>query len=87
VEKPDATLKALGKSGRFETLDMKLANALQPLMQGEAGREATRISEEYAKKDKWVTGRQILWILYKYYRINQEAESFYQLTDLVNCRS
>ena len=33
-----------------------------------------------------MTGRAILWVIYKYYRINQEAEAFYNLTDLCACR-
>ncbi len=84
--KNETTFETLRSSGDFDSLDAKLASALGRIVSGEAGREVTRVTETEAREGRLIKGRQILFLLLQYYRVNEEAVSFYNLADLCSTR-
>jgi hypothetical protein len=68
---------------KFDTLDAKLAAALTHICKGELSRKVTLKTEEEAKAKRLIRGRQILWLVYEDYRINEEAGSLMNLSDLM----
>ena len=84
VEDADATYEKLNDTPKkFETLDAKLTAALTELCKGELGRKVTLKTEEEAKARRLIRGRQILWMIYEEFRINEEAGSLNDITDLM----
>ena len=84
TEAPDATFDGLSHSGRFPSLDSKLAAALAKAASGEIGRRITHATEIEARAGRMLKGRQCLLLIYEHYRINEEAGSLYELTDLMS---
>ena len=68
---------------KFDTLDAKLAAALTNVCKGELSRKVILKTEEEAKAQRLIRGRQILWLIYEEYRINEEAGSLMNLSDLM----
>jgi predicted nucleic acid-binding Zn-ribbon protein len=68
---------------KFDTLDAKLAAALTNICKGELSRKVILKTEEEAKAKRLIRGRQILWLVYEDYRINEEAGSLTDLSDLM----
>jgi hypothetical protein len=68
---------------KFETLDAKLSAALSEICRGELGRKITLKTEEEAKSTRLIRGRQILWMVYEDYRLNEEAGALHEITDLM----
>jgi hypothetical protein len=84
VEESESAYTKLAEcSKKFETLDAKLSSALTLVCKGELGRKITLRTEEEAKAMKLIRGRQILWLIYEEYRINEEAGSLNNITDLM----
>ena len=84
VESIDMTYERLSECPKqFETLDAKLSSALTQICKGELGRKITLKTESEAKAMKLIRGRQILWIVYEDYRVNEEAGSLNDITDLM----
>jgi len=69
--------------GKFDTLDAKLAAALSEICTSELGRKVTLKTEQEAKAGRMICGRQVLWIVYEEYRVNEEAGALRDITDLV----
>jgi hypothetical protein len=87
VEATDVTYNDLSQCPKtFETLDAKLSAALMLICKGELGRKITLRTEEEAKAMKLIRGRQILWMVYEEYRINEEAGSLNDITDLMKVK-
>ena len=75
VEKDGSSFENLGKSGTgYETLDAKLASALVKTCDGSnLSRDITAKTEQEAKDGRNIKGRQILWMIYEYFRSNELA--------------
>ena len=82
VEKPGATYAAMANVGDFESLDGKLSAALTKVMTGELGRKVNQVKETGTKDGVLVRGRQVLWLVYDHYRINDELGLIYDFRDL-----
>ena len=84
VESDSATYESLAiPSPQFETLDAKVSAGLAQVCKGELGRRVTLKTEEEAKVKRLIKGRQILWMIYEEYRLNQEAGALHDITDLM----
>ena len=84
VEEASATYESLSTCPKkFNTLDAKLSAALTEICNGELGRKVSLRTEEEAKVRKRIRGRQILWIVYEEYRVNEEAGALRDITDLM----
>ena len=72
VERIDASFDNLVKSGLFRTLDTKLASALAKVCShGLIGQEINTKSEEAAKNNVLLRGRQILLMIYQHYQLGE----------------
>ena len=72
AELPTATFDGLRDSEGFDSLDAKLAAALQKLATGELGRKITLETENQALKGRMINGRQILWLVHDYHKHGEE---------------
>ena len=86
VDSPDATYDLLAESGEFMSLHVKLAAALSKLASGDLGRKLTQAKEVEARMGVMLKGRQALWMVYEYYRVNAEAGALFDLSDLLNVK-
>ena len=85
VEAEGQSFDALAHSGRtFGSLDQKLAAALVAIAKGELGRQITHASETERREGRCVKGRQLLFLVYQYYRIDEAAGALYNIHDLWN---
>ena len=73
----------LEDSGRFPSLDVKLGAAITSVSHGELGRKLTHENEAAAREGKMIKGRQLLWYVYEYYKVSEEAGTLYDLQDLM----
>jgi hypothetical protein len=84
VEDDNVTYEMLNETpAKFETLDAKLCAALSEVCKGEIGRKITLKTEEEAKARRLIRGRQVLWMIYEDFRINEEAGALHDITDLM----
>ena len=83
VEDPDVTLADLTDSGRFTSLDVKLGAAITSVSHGEIGRKLTHETEVAAKDGRLVKGRELLWHVYAFFQVSEEAGQLYDLQDLI----
>ena len=84
LDNPQTSYDALGDSGLFMALDMKLAAALSAKASGEIGRKLLLRKEAEYKEGRLVKGRQMLYLIHDYYKVNEEAGSMYELQDLMH---
>ena len=63
-------LRRISHSGLFEELDAKLSNELDKIMQGDFKKRIQVKETEYSKRGEMLTGRQITWLLYDYFKIS-----------------
>ena len=82
ADRPGVKMKQLAKPGkRYQTFDRKLATGLAPLVasSGEWGRKVTNVKRKIMAKKKGkqqlLAGRQILVMLYQYFRANRNMGS------------
>ena len=68
------------------SLDVKLAAALSKLASGDLGRKLSQAKEVEARRGVMLKGRQALWMVYEYYRVNAEAGALFDLSDLLNVK-
>ena len=86
----DSTLESLAHSGaeRFKSLDLKLATAIKGIVKNNNAvmdLQQTFISAATTawRKDKsLLTGRQLLWLMFRYLRTNSTMDIVYSVTDL-----
>ena len=83
VEDKDTTFEELRNSGPFLTLDSKLGSCLSEIAKGELGRRITLMTEREDKEGRNVTGRQLLKLVYDYYKTDESAGIIYDLSDLL----
>ena len=82
-EKADAKIEDFQKCNRrFATLDRKLASALSKTATGELGRLLTQASEDALSEDRSIRGRELLFIILRYYATGKTAEVMFSLNDL-----
>jgi hypothetical protein len=86
TENPEHNFETLSDPGEFVSLDAKLASALTKLAKGELGREIVQQQELAAKSSKMLKGRHILWMVYQYYAVSQDAGAMYSITELMSVR-
>ena len=84
MEHPETTYEDLGEPGdSFATLDAKLASALRKVVDGALGRRITRLSREEARKHgRQMRGRQVLWLIYQEYKMEERAVGAFSLKEL-----
>ena len=66
----------LEDSGDFEELDAKLSTALDGILQGEFKRKVQVKETELSLKGIPLTGRQITWMLYDYFKVSSNIDEF-----------
>ena len=86
VEKVGITIDELQDSENFPSLDAKLAAALCRIGQGDLNHQFNTLMERPAKAGKMATGRQLLHMVYSYYRISEVDGALLDLEDLMNVR-
>ena len=80
-----ATMEELGNSGDYETLDAKLADAFGRILHGELGRQIQIMEDKVAKTTKqMLKGRQIAWIVFERFKLNEEHGYVLDFEDLFN---
>ncbi|MCP4243231.1 MAG: DUF1311 domain-containing protein [bacterium] len=85
AETPTDNSSPLAASGRkFRSLDCKLKAAVSAIATKEIARQILQASEEEAKEQRTLKGRQALWIAYRHYDINEDAGVVYDFTDLLS---
>ena len=88
VEYPKIKVKQLADPGcHYESLDRKLAFALTNIASGEFGRHLDNVKRRMfknmdGKNGRLISGRQILWIMYKHFRTNKDMGSIANIVDL-----
>ena len=86
VEAEDASFESLADSGRFKALDVKLSAALTDLCTGELAFKVTNATEAEADKSRLIKGRQVLFMIYEWFNLCQEAGALYDAVDLFNVK-
>ena len=84
VEHPEARLEHFAHSGEFPQLDRKLGIALFSVARGEVLRQLQRLSETEARAGRLLKGRQCLHVIYEQYKMDEEAGSLYNMTDIMS---
>ena len=83
VEATGAKVEDFQNSGKFVTLDTKLASSLNAIARGELGRKLTLLSEREDREGRLAKGRQLLRVVYDHFKIDEFAGVLYELTDLM----
>ena len=86
VEDKEVSFEDLRISGSFLTLDTKLGSSISEIAKGELGRRLTLTTEREDKEGRNVTGRQLLKVVYEYYKTDESAGILYDVSDLMNVR-
>ena len=83
VERDSVEIEQYASSGRFPSLDAKLAAALSRILTGDLLHQVNLLKERYAKMGLLLKGRQILWQIYKHYKISEADGALLDLRDLL----
>ena len=89
VDYPKIKMRQLEDPGaHYESLDRKLAAAITRIATGEFGRHLQNIKRRVfgrfdEESGRLLSGRQILWILYKQFRTNKEMGTIFNIVDLM----
>ena len=86
VEKPGISLEDLEDSENFSSLDAKLAAAISKIAQGDLSQRINLLKDRKAHDGKYVTGRQMLFMIFEHYRISAEDGALLDLEDLMCVR-
>jgi hypothetical protein len=88
VENPECLITDFGNSTpEFVTLDMKLSSALQSISTGDLGRTMSRFNEQVMKtQDRPANGRELLFLIFKYYDPGRSPFLMYDSNDIQNVR-
>ena len=84
VEVEGVKEKELVDPGRdFESLDRKLAIALQSILPKEVEMKINNVKAELlAKRGRLISGRQVLWHIYRHLRTNVNQDAVYGVVDI-----
>lgn len=80
------TLPTLNDSGASPSLDAKLACALSAMLSGEMVRAIIIMKEQLALEGKLVKGRQILFEVYKHFRVSEAEGRILDLRGLMQVK-
>ena len=84
VEADDATFDGIRATARkFKKLDFAFGGAISAIATGDLGRELTLKTEELARAGKLISGRQLLWLVYKYFLDKDQCASLNDYEDLL----
>ena len=70
----------------FATLDAKLASALMRAASGDLAMELAARKEQSARAGLRASGRQLLWLVYRFFRTSERSGGRYTLADLLKVR-
>ena len=82
VEHPGSSMASLANSGHFPSLDSKLKASLMRVVSGSLQMKIANDSEKAIRSGKFLTGRQVLWMIYDHYRVDEEAADLHDVLDL-----
>ena len=86
VEDPKTSFDSFRDSGKFSTLDSKLGSAISDMSKGELGRRIILATEREDKDGRNVTGRQLLKIIYEFYKTDEYVGIVYDVSDLTQVK-
>ena len=84
TEAPNASFEALADPGDFETLDAKLNAAINDISKGKIGKLLVRQTKKLAMKGVMITGRQLLYIIYGQFALDQDRGTLYSFSQLMS---
>ena len=84
-----ATFESLADSGarRFQSLDLKLAASMNSMIKtanADFSMSVTLRKQDAEAEGRMLTGRQIAWLIYKFYQANPNLTQMYTVRDLTN---
>jgi hypothetical protein len=82
TEAPDVTFDDLRDSEGLNSLDAKLSAALTKISSGELGRRIHLAVEQEALQGRMLKGRQVLWMIHDYHKLDEERGALYAFRDL-----
>ena len=68
----------------FPSLDAKLNAALARVTTGELGRRINLQKERYALQEKYLKGRQVLWLIFEFYKVADVEGGINSMRDLLS---
>ena len=77
------SIEDLADSGVFPSLDVKLNAALARITTGELGRRINLQKEKYALQEKYLKGRQVLWLIFEFYKVADIEGGINSMRDLL----
>ncbi len=83
AEDPTATLDALSNSEGHDSLDAKLASAIEGITSGEVAANIGLHADREARRGRLLTGRQALKIVHDYYRADADEAAVYGVAELL----
>ena len=88
VEDENQTFERLHESGKFHTLDFKLCKELYAHIRGELLHRIQLVEEEYAqeKPPRLISGRQLLFMVYEWYKVEEDDKAVHDIKRLLNLR-
>ena len=72
--------------GAYQVISSKIQQGLEKICFGELQRVINLDREKLDKQGTWMNGRQVTWLLYQHYRINQTDVAIMDITDVINLK-
>ena len=85
-ERPGITSEELEDSEGYDTLDIKLASALNELLKGETMRKVMIEQESLAQRQQLLKGRQILLMVYERFKLDEQLGTMYSFQNLLSTK-
>ena len=86
IEQDSMTFVLLEDSEGFAALDMEVAAAGVRIVKGELGRSINIVIDDRAKQGLLTKGRQVLFMIYEFFRQSDENGAMYDLADLMKVK-
>ncbi|CAE8645024.1 unnamed protein product, partial [Polarella glacialis] len=87
VERPTCTFEELATCpSHLENLESKLDSAITNTLTGVLSLKVHAKTEELAKRDIMIAGRQVVWMVYRHFRTEEDRGSMYDLEDLMEVK-
>ena len=83
VEDPSASYSELEYAGEYESLDVKLAAGINKVAKGRIGKILTTLIEAAARQGQFVSGRQLLRVIYEQYELDRAKGQVFDLSNLM----
>ena len=65
-------------------MDFKIASGLNDILHGDFLRRVNLLDEEYQKKGRLMTGRQVAYMIYEHFRMSEVEGAVWQVGDLIH---